>query len=200
VRDWLRDVLLAGALVAALLTPLTAAAWTPGPGGVPVRPTLPTGVDLMESALYWMQDITGADDPRDPASVISLMENQAARFFDFAYIAYLVAGPQYARMDVLERSHFQNRVRDQVFSMLARRMGLYDVRMPRFRPLPPVRTGIGTWQAGGVFYHLQGPSVRLTFEFYLTPRGWRIYDVSSNGMSAVAALRERYFDRQLLDR
>jgi ABC-type transporter MlaC component len=128
------------------------------------------------------------------------MEDQAARFFDFAYIAYLVAGPQYAEMDVLERSHFQNRVRDRLFSMLARQMGMYDVRIPRFRPLAPIRTSVNTWQAGGVFYHPSGPAIRLTFEFYLTPRGWRIYDVTSNGMSAVTALRTRYFDNRLLER
>ncbi len=198
--SWLRAVLLRSALVTVLLTPAMASAWVNDPGQVPVRRTLPNAVDLMESSLYWLQDMGGVADPRDPASIISLMEDQAARFFDFAYIAYLVAGPQYVGMDVLERSHFQNRVRDRLFSMLARQMGMYDVRMPKFRPLVPIRSSVNTWQAGGVFYHPGGPTIRLTFEFYLTPRGWRIYDVTSNGMSAVTALRTRYFDNRLLER
>lgn len=200
MRTRWRQVLLGSVLVAVTLTPLTASAWFSDPGRVPVRPALPSAVDLMESALYWMQDMTGVDDPRDPASIISLMEERAARFFDFSYMAYQVAGPHYAQMDVLARSHFQNRIRDRLFSLLARQMGLYDVRMPRFRPLLPTRTGIGTWQAGGVFYHRGGPTIRLTFEFYLTPRGWRVYDITSNGVSAVDALRRRYFDNPLLDR
>jgi ABC-type transporter MlaC component len=200
MHSWLRDVLFGSVLATVLLTPLTASAWLPDPGRVPARPTLPNAVDLMESVLYWMQDMSGVDDPRDQAAIINLMEDQAARFFDFAYMAYLIAGPQYAQMDVLERSHFQNRIRDRLFSLLARQMGMYDVRMPRFRPLLPVRTSVGTWQAGGVFYHTGGPMLRLTFEFYLTPRGWRIYDVTSNGVSAVDALRTRYFDNRLLER
>jgi ABC-type transporter MlaC component len=192
--------LLGSALATVLLTTPAAAAWVTDPGQVPVRRTLPSAIDLMESSLYWLQDMSGVADPRDPASIVSLMEEQAARFFDFAYMAYLVAGPRYAQMDVLERSHFQNRIRDRLFAMLARQMGMYDVRMPRFWPLTPVRTSTNTWQAGGTFYHPGGPSIRLTFEFYLTPRGWRIYDVTSNGASAITALRNRYFDNPLLDR
>jgi len=196
MRRSLRDLLLGCALVTLLLTPLPASAWVVDPGRVPVRRTLPNAVDLMESGLYWLQDMTGVGDPRDPASIVSLMEEQAARYFDFSYIAYLVAGPEYARLDVLERSHFQNRVRDRLFAWLARQMGMYDVRMPMFRPLMPVRTSFETWRAGGVFYHPDGPTVRLTFNFYLTPRGWLIYDVDSNGVSVVAELRRRYYGRR----
>jgi MlaC protein len=190
-------------------TPPAAAWYRTDPGGVPVRPTLPNAIDLMESGLYWMQDMTGAGDPRDPATIINLMEEQAARYFDFAYIAYRVAGPDYTRLNALQRSHFQNRVRDWLFSALARQVGMYDVRMPHFWPLVPVSTSTTTWHGGGLFYHAGGPVIRLYFEFYWTPRGWRIFDVTSNGVSAVAELRRRFFrerfddlpaDSRLLDR
>jgi len=135
----------------------------------------------------------GVGDPRDPAAIISLMEDQAARFFDFAYMAYLVSGPKYATLNVLERSHFQNRIRDRLFSALAYKMGMHDVRMPMFLPVVPRQTSAWTWTAGGEFYHRGGPDIRLLFHFYPTERGWRIYDVTSNGMSAVAGLRKSYF-------
>ena len=176
-----------------LLAPPPAAAYFGNPGSMPLRRSLPNGIDLMESGLYWMQDMTSAYDPRDPASIVSLMEDQAARFFDFAYMAYLIGGPEYTRLDVLERSHFQNRIRDRLFEELARKVGMYNVRMPRFRPLWPVATSSETWQVGGVFYYSGGPNLRLYFHIYLTPRGWRIYDVSNNGVSAVTNLRKRFF-------
>jgi ABC-type transporter MlaC component len=150
----------------------------------------------METSLYWMQDMAGVDDPRDPAAIIALMENQAARFFDFSYMAYLVAGPEYTRMNVLDRSHFQNRIRDRVFSMLAQRMGMLDTRMPAFKPVIPRRTGSYTVVAGGEFYHRGGPHIRLLFHFYLSSKGWRIYDVTSNGVGAVAELRRHYFAKR----
>ncbi|MFQ5645041.1 MAG: hypothetical protein ACE5FQ_15290, partial [Thiogranum sp.] len=101
--------LLLTVLLVTLLLPLPASAYFGNPGSVPVRHSLPNAVDLLESSLYWLQDMSGVDDPRDPAAIIGLMEEQAARFFDFAYMAYLVAGPQYTRLDALERAHFQHR-------------------------------------------------------------------------------------------
>jgi hypothetical protein len=180
-------------LLGVLLAPPPASAYFSEPGYVPLRRTLPSAIDLMETSLYWMQDMAGVDDPRDPAAIIALMEDQAARFFDFAYMAYLVAGPEYTRLNVLDRSHFQNRIRDRVFSMLAKRMGMLDVRMPAFRPVIPRRKGGYTVVAGGEFYHRGGPHIRLLFHFYRSSKGWRIYDVTSNGVSAVAELRKLHF-------
>lgn len=191
-NPWFRGIFLTGMMLSALIS-TNVIAWTGNPGSIPVRQNLPNGIDLLESSLYWLQDMSGVDDPRDPAAIISLMEDQAARFFDFSYMAYLVAGPNYSRLNVLERSHFQNRIRDRVFSALAYKMGMLSVRMPRFRPVMPTLSSQWSWTAGGEFYHRGGPTIRLIFHFYLTPRGWRIYDVVSNGMSAVAGLRRSYF-------
>ena len=192
-RPWLRVLLLTGTLIAPGLVSVNAAAWVTSPAGVPMRQDLPNGIDLLESSLYWLQDMSGVDNPRDPAAIVSLMEDQAARFFDFSYMAYLVAGPSYTRLNVLERSHFQNRIRDRLFSGLAYKMGMQSPRLPRFRPVMPVQASLWSWTAGGEFYHRGGPNIRLIFHFYMTPRGWRIYDVTSNGMSAVAGLRRSYF-------
>jgi ABC-type transporter MlaC component len=190
VRNRLEAWLLSASVALALL-PAGAAAWVAEPGYIPMRRDLPSGIDLLESSLYWLQDLSGVDDPRDPASIVRLMEAQAARFFDFAYMSYLIGGPAYTRLNVLERSHFQNRVRDGLFSMLARQMGMFDARIPRFQPELPVRTGLYTGVAGGEFLHRGGPYIRLRFHFYLSSRGWRIYDVTSNGVSAVRWLREK---------
>ena len=197
MRKWQSKVLLAGALIAVLLTPLTASAYYfSNPGHVPVRRSLPNSIDMMEYGLYWMQDMTSGYDVRDPASVVRLMEEQASRYFDFSYMAYLIGGPEYTRLDVLERAHFQNRVRDRLFEALARKVGMYDVRMPRFYPRFPAMTSSNTWRVGGVFLHRGGPTIRLYFYFYLTPRGWLVYDVSSNGVSAVEDLRRRFFEER----
>lgn len=171
-------------------------AWYDNPGFVPLRRDLPNALDMMESGLYWLQDLSGLDNPRDPASIVALLESQAARFFDFAYIAYLVAGPEYASRDALQRAHFQNRIRDRLFTELAYQMGMYDVRMPAMIPLVPRQTSVFTGRAGGIFYHRGGPAIRLVFEFYLTPQGWRIYDINSNGVSAVDAMRSAYMSRR----
>ena len=55
-----------------------------------------------------------------------------------------------------------------------------------------VRTGLYTWKGGGRVFHRDGPTVDLYFHFYPTSRGWRIYDVTSNGVSAVDELRAKF--------
>ena len=125
----------------------------------------------------------------DPATLIALLEDQFARHFDLGYMAYRVAGPRYAVQDLLERSHFQNRVRDRLFTLIARRMGWTGSRMPRFAPLIPYRSGPNEITVGGRFHHYAGPRVRLEFRLYLSERGWRVFDVRSNGRSLVLQLR-----------
>ncbi len=190
------NLLRSDVLLTLWLIPLIATAdYFPMPGQVPLRRSLPTGIDLMESGLYWWRDMTSLYAAPDPATMVGLMEDRAARFFDLSYMAYLIGGPEYTRLDILHRSHFQNRVRDRLFEALAGEMGLYDRRMPRFRPLWPVATSRYTWQAGGLLYR-DGQTIYLYYHFYLTPRGWRIYDVSSNGASLVAELQQRYLARR----
>lgn len=179
-------------LLVSLLAPNAHASYLHDPGAIPLRRSLPNGIDMLESSLYWLQDLSGVEDPRDPAAIIGLMEDQAARFFDFAYMSYLVGGPSYVAMNALDRSHFQNRVRDELFSRLARQMGMYSSRLPRFRPQVPVRTGLYSWKIGSEFFHRGGPYIRLQFHFYLSGKGWRIYDVTSNGESAINMLRRRF--------
>ena len=184
--------MLAVLLLGCALLAQPAPAWYGNPAYVPVRRDLPNAIDLMESGLYWLLDLSGVDNPRDPASIVSLMENQAARFFDFSFIAYLVAGRLFSRRNALQRSHFQNRIRDQLFSDLARKMGMFDRRMPSLVPIIPRQTSLYTGIAGGQFYHRGGPYIRLLFHFYLSDQGWRIYDITSNGASAVDGLRRAY--------
>ena len=70
---------------------------------------------------------------------------------------------------------------------------MFDVRIPRVWPMVPRATGPYSGVAGGTIFHAGGPHVSLVFHFYLSSNGWRIYDVTSNGVSAVEALRKTHF-------
>lgn len=142
---------------------------------------LPGSLELFESGLYWLQDLTGPGEPGDPAAMLGLMQEAAARQFDFGELSRRVGGARYVRLDILARSHFQHRVRDRLFAELAQQLGLYDSLMPRFRLLSPVRTAperavVGVW----VIRRHNVPR-RLDFHLYLGSRGWRVVDVSSDG-------------------
>ena len=81
---------------------------------------LPSPLDMFEAGMYWLRDWTGPENPEDPASLFTLMEEQASRSFDFAGMATVIAGPEYWAGNILKRSHFQRDLRDWLFLQLAR--------------------------------------------------------------------------------
>ena len=188
-----RSPLLATLLLVFSVISTQASAWRADPGYVPLRNNLPNAIDMLESGFYWMQDLQGVQDLRDPASVISLLEDQVSRFFDFSYMSYQVGGPEYTRLNVLQRSHFQNQLRDELFETLAYHLGLYSNRLPRVQPVMPTPSGRYGWQVGAILHHRGAPSNRLMLQFYLSSRGWKIFDVTSNGYSLLAEIRKRRY-------
>ncbi len=158
----------------------------------------PNALDLLEYGLYWLRDWTGPENLSDPASVISLMEEQTARWFDFGIMARRVADPWYSHQDVLTRAHFQHRLRDALFAELARQFGFYDPRPPRIAPLPARYLADGELVLGfRIWRPLRGYS-DIFFHFYRLPQGWRIVDVSRNGVRATEVFRA-HFDAGRLD-
>ncbi len=158
----------------------------------PLRRSLPTGMDYLESGLYWMQDWWGVGWHQDPAGLVSEMEERMADLFDLGYMALQVGGPRYAERNILSRSHFQHRVRDRLFEELARHMGWFSDRMPRVYPLIPVWRGPYRVSMGGVLDHYAGPRLHLQFHMAYSLQGWRVYDVSSNGVSLLGSIRRDF--------
>lgn len=149
----------------------------------------PNALDLMETGLYWLQEYTGYYDPRDPASVVSLMEDQIGQFFDLTAMAQRVGGPWYASQNLLERSHFQNRLRDQLFDVLAREFGWLDIRPPRVWMRGFVQVGYNAYIARFLVRRPAPYSVRqIEFHIRYTPLGWRIQDVLIAGVPVTAML------------
>lgn len=142
---------------------------------------LPSVLDMFETGLYWMRDWTGPENPEDPATLFTLMEEQAARQFDFAGMASVIDGPNYWSGNILQRSHYQRRLRDWLFLQLARESGMLDPRPVRFLPVLPLRVGPYKYLAGVDIWRANRPRSRLMFHFGWTWRGWRIQDVSLNG-------------------
>lgn len=188
VRRWLLLLLLAlGAMPARADYYPYWASGAPWSGG-----TRPNALDLLEYGLYWLRDWSGPESLTDPASVVSLMEEQTARWFDFGLMAHRVADPWYAHQDVLTRAHFQHRLRDALFAELARQFGFYDPRPPRILPLATRSLPSGELILGfRIWRPLRGYS-DLFFHFYRLPQGWRIVDVSRNGVRATEVFRAHF--------
>lgn len=170
--------------------PLTAAAYNPS---LSYRSQyLPTPIDLFETGLYWLNDLASPHAEGDPASVLLAMQDVAGRQFDLSAMAWRIGGLRYMQLDVLQRSHFQSRLRDRLFEELAHITGLYDPLPPRMQVMPPRVSGVDTLSFGVWLVPRYRPAHLLLFYLRYGTRGWRIVDVSDNGLLFTDIMRERY--------
>lgn len=152
---------------------------------------LPTPLDLFETGLYWLNDLASPGAEGDPASVLLAMQDVASRQFDLAEMAWRIGGVRYMQMDILQRSHFQNRLRDRLFEDLAFITGLYDPLPPRMLMIPPRLVGVDMAAIGVLVVPRHRPGHRLLFYLRYGTRGWRIVDMSDNGMLFTDRMRQR---------
>ena len=152
---------------------------------VPATPdqVVRSGIDRLSGFL------AGAEDP-SPNAIRAFLEREIAPSFDFAYMSRWAAGPMYRRLSAEERARMSDVLKDLFLAALAKNLGTYARPVPRVDVYPARASSDGNQAvvharvvgAGGMF-------TRLNFRFYWDERGWRIFDVSANGASAVAYYR-----------
>ncbi len=130
----------------------------------------------------------------NPLAISGFVENEIAPYFDFTYMAQWAAGSAYRNMNESQRNQTEQKVKEMLLSTLIKRLGNYenqDVRFshPRRAGKNEVKVRVGILQAGGY-------PASIDFRFYLSDSGWKIFDVSANGTSALSYYRQ-HFARQL---
>ncbi len=130
-----------------------------------------------------------ARNPRAPASLVhSYLQERVAPFIDFERMALWVAGPMARTLSPVERTQFQALLRGHMLRTMAQGLAGYPVGDVHY--FPPR----GTPAEGDVILGLgvrgpDAPPVRIDFRMMNGPYGWRVVDVSANGISAVAFYR-----------
>ena len=188
-------------LLAILATALTASAQPGGArqGRAPYEPlyvpvqaapheVIQRGIDRLTGFLM------GAQDP-SPQALRMFLDREIAPIFDFAYMARWAAGPMYRRLNEDQHARMTAMLRDLFLGALARNLGSYARPLPRVDVFPARFSGDG--EQATVHSRVvadNGLLVRLNFRFYWSGRGWRIFDVSANGASAVGFYRGYFTD------
>lgn len=159
--------------------------YEPGYTPAPVTPdqVVRTGVDRLSGFLM------GAQNP-SPEAIRGFLEREIAPNFDFAYMARWAAGPMYRRLSSAQHARMAEVLKNLFLTALAKNLGTYARPLPRVDVYPARASADGNQAivhtrvvgANGMFS-------RLNFRFYWNERGWRIFDVSANGASAVAYYR-----------
>jgi len=176
------------------MTPLYA---SPGYGYMPpgsmAQQQTPGPADLLRAGVAKLLQFMRQQERPNPELMKAFLDKDIAPYFDFAYMAQWTAGPAYRNMNEQQRGLLENKIREMLLSSLGQRLSSYDNQDVRFfkpRRVGPneVKVRMGILQAGGY-------PTRIDFRFYRSDSGWKVFDVSANGSSALSFYRQ-YFARQ----
>ena len=154
---------------------------------------------LLEMGVKVLQDYLKSGQLEDQDKVVEFLDSQMAQFFDFEQMARWAAGYHYNRMNSAQQYIFQSNLKKMFFAAFARIVSAYGDSQPRIEFLPPRRQGYEEVVVTARVIPSKNFPIRIDFRFMQGPSGWKIYDVGTNGNSAVAYYRA-YFNNLIRSR
>lgn len=154
---------------------------------------------LLEMGVNVLQNYLKNGEFENQNHIINFLDSQLAQFFDFEQMARWAAGYHYNRMNSAQQYIFQSNLKKMFFSAFARIVSAYGDAQPRIEFLPPRRQGYDQVVVTARVIPASSYPIRIDFRFMQGPGGWKIYDVGTNGNSAVAYYRA-YFNNLIRTR
>ncbi len=151
---------------------------------------------ILKRGLDRLIAFAGQDSRPSKKQVAGFLDQEIAPYFDFAYMARWVAGRTWRSMTPAHRVRLEQRLQRDFLGTLAQRLTSFSgqqvrVLRPRMREGNEVDVAVAVQNPGGY-------PARLNFRFYRSNDGWKVFDVSANGNSAVAYYRQNF--RQMMRR
>ena len=154
---------------------------------------------LLEMGVKVLQDYLKSGEFENQDHIVSFLDSQLAPFFDFEQMARWAAGYHYNRMNSAQQYIFQANLKKMFFAAFARIVSAYGDAQPRIEFLPARRQGYDQVVVTARVIPSNSFPIRVDFRFMQGPGGWKIYDVGTNGNSAVAYYRA-YFNNLIRTR
>jgi phospholipid transport system substrate-binding protein len=186
---WLPIAILFGFGAAAQAQP----PFMPGPmhGPYSAQPRVNPGeqaVATLREGMRELLDFLGKKEKPNKLQLAAFLDSSIAPYFDFDYMAKWVAGPRYAAMTTKQRKALAASLESRFLGSLATNLAKYQGQQVRY-----YRPRLGARGAVSVTIGIRSPGSypsKLQFRMYRSDKGWKIYDVISNGRSAVAFYRQ----------
>lgn len=151
--------------------------------------------EIVREGITRLKQFVAAYQEPSPQQVANFLDTEIAPSFDFAYMARWAAGPYHRRLDEAQRQRFADILSHTFLTALGRNLGSYARPLPEINVSEPQpgRTKNETVVAANIAAYTN-LEIKLLFRFYWSPDGWKIFDVSANGASAVGYYRRYYVD------
>lgn len=160
-------------------------------GSVPGARVQQSGpAEILEEGLNRLIDFMSQEPRPGRKRQVMFVEKQIVPYFDFAYMAHWAGGSLWRHMDDRQRHKLQTQLKQQFLSTLVQKLsgfGGQSVKVLRVRQ----KRG-GEVSVGVVVRNPRGYPAKLNFRFYRSSTGWKVFDVSANGNSALMHFRRHF--------
>jgi len=121
-------------------------------------------------------------------ALTSYIDGEVAPWFDFDYMAAWAAGRRFQYMNETQQDELASRIKVSFLDKMVQKLARYSSQRAVFMPTLPDGPGqmtlpVSIENPGGYPSHLE-------FHLRQTGKGWKVIDVSANGMSALLHYRQ----------
>lgn len=122
------------------------------------------------------------------AALASYIDSEVAPWFDFEYMAAWAAGRRFQYMDEAQQDELTSRIKQSFLEKMVQKLARYGSQRAAFLPAQADGPGQVTLPVS-----IENPGSypsHLEFHMRQTGNGWKVIDVSANGMSALLHYRQ----------
>jgi phospholipid transport system substrate-binding protein len=185
-------------LIALLLTPASGLAQPSGSyasASATSSQSRPTPDAILRIGIQDLQAFLGSNQATNKEALVGLIRARIAPQFDVQALAEWSGGYWYQQMNPEQKKAFTTKLAKSFFSSLAEIVGGYAGKQPEVRFMPPRRINDREIDVSARVIPANNYPVDVRFSFHKSPRGWKIFDVSTNGISAVNYYRKMFNQR-----
>lgn len=124
-------------------------------------------------------------------NLAAYLHEEVAPWFDFDYMAEWAAGRRFQQMDEAQQADLAARIRESFLEKMAQKLARYSQQRAIYLPAQRDAPGQVTLPVA-IENPAGGYPARLEFRLRQTEKGWRVIDVSANGMSALLHYRQMF--------
>jgi phospholipid transport system substrate-binding protein len=155
----------------------------------------PTPDAILRMGIQDLQTFLGSNQSGNKEALLGLIRARIAPQFDIQALAEWSGGYWYQQMNPEQRKAFTTKLAKSFFSSLAEIVGGYAGKQPEVRFMPPRRINDKEVDVSARVYPANNYPINVRFSFHKSPRGWKIFDVTTNGISAVSYYRKMFNQR-----
>lgn len=152
---------------------------------------------VLRAGVETLTGYLGNNQEGDPGQLRAFLEQRIVPYFDFNRMAFWAAGPLNRYLSPEQSGALTALLKERFLQTMAEQLSGYkQSRIQYLRPRGNPRQGDVT--LGVRVFGADSYPVQLDFKLYRGNRGWKVYDVVANGVSAVSHYRNEF--SQLVNR